>query len=77
MTTPRSSIPTSYLALYEDILMPVVKIVTPSGVGSGVIIGTTDKHRLTQISIITAAHVVGDLSEVVIHIYDYQYGQPV
>lgn len=71
--------------IYQEVLMPVVKVRANGGIGSGVIIATTDytdKHRpacqsgaagrLTQVYILTAAHVVGDESTVAVYIYDYE-----
>ena len=59
-----------YQTEYEQMLYPTVRINSPSGTGSGVIIATTDAHRYTQISIISAAHVVSDLNTVNIELYD-------
>jgi len=53
---------------YERMLYPTVRISSPSGTGSGVVIATTDSHRYTQI--ITAAHVVENQSIVDIELYD-------
>lgn len=49
--------------VYQEVLMPVVKIRTGNSTGSGVII--SDKH------ILTAAHVVGDESTVQVIAYSY------
>jgi S1-C subfamily serine protease len=57
-----------YQTEYEQMLYPTVRISSPSGTGSGVIIATTDAHRYTQI--ITAAHVVENQSVVDIELYD-------
>jgi len=51
--------------VYQEVLMPVVKIRTGNGTGSGVII--SDKH------ILTAAHVVGD--EITVQVIAYSYHQ--
>ena len=68
---------------YEQMLYPTVRISSPSGTGSGVVIATTlrtltgsqsenperaDEHRYTQI--LTAAHVVEDQSVVDIELYN-------
>ena len=55
---------------YEEMLYPTVRISTTTGTGSGVIFETTDEHRLTQIYILTAAHVVEDEITVNIELYN-------
>ena len=73
--TNQLSIPAPYQSLYEEVLAPVVKITSKAGTGSGVIIATTDytdEHRLTQVYILTAAHVVGDENEVQVIYYSYR-----
>jgi len=62
-----------YQQLYEDLLYPSVRITTEEGIGSGIIIATTDEHRLTQkdgIYILTAAHVVGNEALVKVELFD-------
>ncbi len=49
---------------YERMLYPVVRISSPSGIGSGVVISNTETY------ILTAAHVVEDQSVVDIEFYD-------
>jgi S1-C subfamily serine protease len=56
-----------YQALYEDLLYPSVRIETENGIGSGVVISSTDKTAY----IITAAHVVGDYTTVTVTFYSY------
>lgn len=50
--------------IYQEVLMPVVKVRTGTSTGSGVIISDT--------YILTAAHVVGNESTVTVYIYDYE-----
>ena len=50
--------------IYQEVLMPVVKVRAGASTGSGVIL--SDKH------ILTAAHVVKNESTVTIYIYDYE-----
>lgn len=52
-----------YQEEYEKLLYPTVRISSPSGVGSGVVIS------YTQIYILTAAHVVGEESTVTIEFF--------
>jgi hypothetical protein len=61
---------TPYQDEYEQMLYPTVRINTPSGTGSGVIFETTDSHRLTQIFILTACHVVDKENIVKIELYN-------
>jgi len=58
-----------YQRLYDKMLTPTVRISSASGIGSGVVIETTDKHRLTQIYILTANHVVGNNTSVTVTVY--------
>jgi len=60
--------PNPYQQEYEEMLYPTVRIETTDGIGSGVVIETTDKHGWTQI--LTAAHVVGNQSVVEVELYD-------
>ena len=53
-----------YQEEYERMLYPTVRISSPGGVGSGVVISST------QIYILTAAHVVEDESVVDVELYD-------
>jgi len=86
--------PNPYHRLYEEMLYPTVRITSPSGIGSGVVIQIPpspfdtclraclpcQRHRQANthrqeggergIYILTAAHVVGDFSEVQIEIYN-------
>ena len=55
---------------YERMLYPTVRISSSAGTGSGVIFETTDEHRLTQIYILTACHVVEQENTVDIELYD-------
>ena len=59
-----------YQTEYEQMLYPCVRITAGFSTGSGVLFETTDKHRWTQISIISAAHVVSDLNTVNIELYN-------
>lgn len=49
---------------YNELLKPTVKVTTGFGTGSGVIINSEGY-------VLTAAHVVGKESSVIIHVYDY------
>jgi len=54
-----------YQRLYEEMLYPTVRIETPQGVGSGVVISIEHRAKsIEQIAILTAAHVVGNQSVV-------------
>src|SRR3989339_1578468 len=56
-----------YQTEYEQMLYPVVRISSPSGTGSGVVISNTSHtngNELKRIDILTAAHVVEDQSVV-------------
>ncbi len=69
-----------YQELYDEVLAPVVKIRTPQGVGSGVVIHRRDAENAEgkkQAYILTAAHVVGNESLVQVYIYEYNYEVPV
>jgi len=59
-----------YQKEYEQMLYPTVRITAGMSTGSGVIIETTDSTDKTQISIITAAHVVDNQNTVNIELYD-------
>lgn len=62
--------PNPYHRLYEEMLYPVVRIETPEGVGSGVVISHRDTESTENaIYILTAAHVVGNNSQVTVEIY--------
>jgi S1-C subfamily serine protease len=56
-----------YQKLYDDLLAPTVRIENASGIGSGVIISATGATDW----ILTAAHVVGNNSSVVVTFYSY------
>ena len=72
-----------YQEEYEKLLYPTVRINSPSGTGSGVVIQTKElknqeteepvssslRSSVIQFYVITAAHVVGDESEVTVEIY--------
>jgi len=61
--------------LYETMLYPCVRISSPSGIGSGVIIHRRDaKDAEKSIYILSAAHVVGDYSAVTVTVYSYHRG---
>jgi len=65
--------PNPYHKLYEDLLYPSVRISTPTGIGSGVVItntNATNEDELTRIYILSAAHVVGNQSIVDIEFYN-------
>lgn len=70
--------PPCYLPkIYQEVLMPVVKVRAGISTGSGVIIETTNpakRDESTQIYVLTAAHVVGNNNKVQVHIYDYELG---
>ena len=58
---------------YERMLYPTVRISSPSGTGSGVVISNTNhtnRDELTRIDILTAAHVVEDENTVNLELYD-------
>jgi len=55
---------------YERMLYPTVRISSPAGTGTGVIITTEDTENTEHIYILTAAHVVEDESTVDIELYD-------
>jgi hypothetical protein len=61
---------TPYQDEYEKMLYPTVRISTPSGVGSGVVIDVTKVTKVTGCYIITAAHVVDNQSVVNIELYN-------
>jgi len=72
--------PNPYHRLYEEMLYPVVRIETPDGVGSGVVIPSYNVTKLqrynetlkqcnTETYILTAAHVVGNESTVTVTFY--------
>lgn len=70
--------PNPYHSLYEEMLYPTVRISTPSGTGSGVVISyklqvTSSKPETSNLQpetyILTAAHVVGDESRVTIEFF--------
>ncbi len=62
----------SYLAMTEQMVYPVVRVSTPSGCGSGVIIHHKDtKNTKKEIYILTAGHVVGDESTVTVEIFTH------
>jgi len=50
--------PNPYQQLYENLLYPSVRIETPDGCGSGVIIHHKDTKNTKEIYILTAAHVI-------------------
>ena len=72
-----------YQEEYEKLLYPTVRINSPSGTGSGVVIQTKElknqeteepvssslRSSVIQFYVLTAAHVVGDESEVTVEIY--------
>ena len=59
-----------YRKLYEDLLYPSVKITAGGVTGSGVVI--SHRRDAESIYILTAAHVVGDYSEVTVTFYSYR-----
>jgi len=62
-----------YQTEYEQMLYPTVRISSPAGTGSGVVIANTNdtnKDEWTRIDILTAAHVVEDQSIVDIELYN-------
>ncbi|MEW6026818.1 MAG: serine protease [Planctomycetota bacterium] len=60
-----------YQEEYEQMLYPVVRIISSSGTGSGVIINVERGAKsVERIEILTAAHVVGDENIVNIEFYD-------
>lgn len=73
LVNPEPVRPEPYGSLYQEVLSPVVKVTTPQGRGSGVIISA----EAGRIRILTAAHVVGDASTVTVYIYEYQYKVPI
>ena len=62
--------PNPYQSLYEELLYPSVKITAEGGTGSGVVISSINKATY----ILSAAHVVGDESEVTVEFYSYRGG---
>ena len=56
-----------YQRLYDELLKPTVRINTKDGIGSGVVISTTDSTDY----ILTAAHVVENYSSVSVTFYSY------
>ncbi|MBI4712742.1 MAG: trypsin-like peptidase domain-containing protein [Planctomycetes bacterium] len=57
--------PNPYYQEYEKMLYPTVRISTPTGAGSGVIFTTKDtKNTKATVYILSAAHVVGNESDV-------------
>jgi len=59
-----------YRRLYEEMLYPTVRIETPQGVGSGVVISIEHRAKsIEQIAILTAAHVVGNQSTVEVEFF--------
>lgn len=67
---PRITQINPYQIEYEQMLYPTVRINSPAGTGTGVIIATTDAHRLTQIYILTACHVVENENTINIELYN-------
>jgi len=61
--------PNPYQAEYEQMLFPTVRVLTPSGTGSGVVIETTDEHGSGHTYILSAAHVVGNEATVKIETF--------
>jgi S1-C subfamily serine protease len=62
--------PNPYHRQYEEMLYPTVRIETPDGVGSGVVISHRDTEAETYI--LTAAHVVGDAGKVTVEFFSHQ-----
>jgi len=59
-----------YFKEYQQMMWPTVRVSTAEGnCGSGVVIETTDYTDETQISILTAAHVIGNNSDATIEIF--------
>ncbi|MFH1231438.1 MAG: serine protease [Planctomycetota bacterium] len=62
-----------YQEEYEKLLYPTVRINSPAGTGSGVVISNTNhtnRDELTRIDILSAAHVVNDQNVVDIEFYN-------
>ena len=59
----------AYQRLYDDMLAPTVRISSPSGIGSGVVIHHRDAKDAENIYILTVNHVVGNNTSVTVYSY--------